>query len=568
MMKLISTCLFFLALSIFAKAQQWGDYTLIATGGMGGGTSALLVDTNSNTVHSWTFPSTATTGYSSYLTKGGILYRSYKVTNSAFPGGGSTGGFQKVDWNGNVLWDYKASDATQQMHHDIHVMPNGNVLIICWEIKTSAQLTAAGNTTPHTSNPDKIMEIQQTGPTSGNVVWEWHAFDHICQNTDVAKPNYVSSISANPHLLNINYKNGTNNKDWLHLNGLDFNPTLNQIIVSSHNLNEFYVIDHSTSTAEAASHLGGTSGKGGDFLYRWGNPLSYGVSSPAANFNVMHDAHWVPDNCPRAGYMVAFNNAGISTSTSAFDIIQPPLVAGTYTQPTGGAAFAPATYNKRIACSGYSSNMSNSQQLPNGNHLYTLAVPSGRVYEVDSNGTTLWNYNATGSLPQSRRYSACEISNQLAGVATITNVGGVLTASNNVSYQWYQNGVAIPGATAATFTPGLPNSNYYQVITKDSFLCASKISNVFSQYPTSIQNNAFPNINIIPNPFVNTIEIAGLNNIGINYTVTIANLNGQVLMKQQNKATLDLSRLPSGLFFITIQLANGKKHQQSIQKIQ
>jgi len=35
------------------------------------------------------------------------------------------------------------------------------------------------------------------------------------------------------------------------------------------------VIDHSTTTAQAAGHSGGTYGKGGDLLYRWGNPNAY-----------------------------------------------------------------------------------------------------------------------------------------------------------------------------------------------------------------------------------------------------------------------------------------------------
>jgi hypothetical protein len=571
MKKLLLLTVLFYSLSIInLSAQQWGDYTLIATSGMGagGGTTALLIDTNSTIVHTWTFPSTAATGYSNYLTKGGILYRTYKVTNSAFSAGGSTGGFQKVDWNGNVLWDYKVSNATHQMHHDIEVMPNGNVLLIAWEVKTSAQLSAAGNITPHLSNPDKIMEIEQTGATTGNVVWEWHAFDHICQNADNTKPGYVTSISANPHLLNINYKNGTNNKDWLHLNGLDYNVALNQIIVSSHNLNEFYVIDKSTTTAEAASNSGGASGKGGDFLFRWGNPAAYAVTSQAANFNVIHDAHWVPVGCPRAGYMVGFNNAGVSSTTSAFDIINPPLVGSAYTQPATGSPFAPATYDKRFTCNGASSNMSNSQQLPNGNQLYCLAVPSGRVYEIDSNGVSLWSYTATSSLPQATRYSACEISNAPAATATITNSGGVLTATSNVSYQWYENGVAIPGATAQSYTTTFPSTKYYQVITKDSFLCASKISDPYYQYPTSVASTTLEKVTVSPNPFINQIEISGDAIKDMPYEIIVYNLSGQTIFSSKNNKIINLSKLPLGQFVLKIKLANGASHQQIISHIQ
>ena len=51
--------------------------------------------------------------------------------------------------------------------------------------------------------------------------------------------------------------------------------TLDQIVLSNHNLSEIWIIDHSTTTLEAASHSGGNSGKGGDLLYRWGNPQAY-----------------------------------------------------------------------------------------------------------------------------------------------------------------------------------------------------------------------------------------------------------------------------------------------------
>ncbi len=550
-----------LLIATYTNAQKWGDYTLIT---IDNSTKSLLVDTNGNTVHTIQCPS-GSAAYSSYLTKGGYLYRSIKVSNNAFSNGGSTGGFQKWDWHGNLLWEYKISNATEQMHHDIHVMPNGNVLAIVWNVRTAAELTAAGNTTPHVSNPDKIVEIQQNGPTTGTVVWQWDAFDHVCQSTDASKPNYYSNVNLAPHKLNINYKNGTNNKDWLHLNGLDFNPTLNQIVVSSHNISEFYIIDHSTTTAEAATGVGGIYGKGGDFLYRWGNPLAYNVAGATASFKTVHDAHWVPTNCPRAGYLSAFNNNGASNTQSAVDIINVAQTNGVYTQPAAGASFLPSTHDKRIMCNGNSSNKSNGQQLPNGNTLYCLAVPSGRVYEVDSNGFTLWVYNANGSMSHAYRYNACEISPYGQVSANITNNNGVLTASPAIYYQWYKDGVAISGAKSASYTPA-SFTGVYQVITKDSFLCASTISNGIGNFDTDVQDVEKGKIVISPNPFDNTIEIIGDVLNTDHYSTQIYNLNGALVYSSKNENKLAVGFLSAGYYVLKVQLQNGQIHQQLISK--
>ena len=119
-----------------------------------------------------------------------------------------------------------------------------------------------------------IVEIEPDGPTGGNIVWEWHVWDHLVQDADPTKDNY-GVIADHPELLDINFgdvEGGT----WLHVNAVDYNPELDQIVICARNVSEIYIIDHSTTAEEAAGHTGGNQGHGGDFLYRWGNPLVYG----------------------------------------------------------------------------------------------------------------------------------------------------------------------------------------------------------------------------------------------------------------------------------------------------
>jgi hypothetical protein len=59
---------------------------------------------------------------------------------------------------------------------------------------------------------------------------------------------------------------------WNHMNSIDYNPTFDQIAMSVRGNSEVWIIDHSTTTAQAKGHTGGKYGKGGDLLYRYGNP--------------------------------------------------------------------------------------------------------------------------------------------------------------------------------------------------------------------------------------------------------------------------------------------------------
>jgi hypothetical protein len=529
-----------------AKAQtRWGQYTLIAPNN---NSTAKLIDLNNNTYHSWTL-SGATT-YSAYMINGDTLFRSVTKSGNSFSGGPISGQVQMVDWNGNVVWNYVYSTTQYCSHHDIHYMPNGNVLLIAYELKTATDATAAGCSQAITMWPDKIVEVQPTGPTTGNVVWEWHSWDHLMQNVDATKANYVSNLSDHPELMNINYKT---TKDWLHMNGIDYNPTFDQITFSSHNMNEVYVIDHSTTTAEAASHSGGNSGRGGDILYRWGNPAAYGVTTPAANFNVVHDAHWAPVDTKWAYHLVGFNNYGNAT-VSYVDVFLPPMNGAGYVAPTPGTAYGPATYANRVTTNGHTNNAGNSEQFPNGNMLICVAIP-GYIYEIDSLGNTVWSYQNTGSLQQAHRYTACNILGTQPATPSITSNGTVLNTSGGSTYQWYFNGAAISGATAASYTATQNGS--YQVQITDASGCNSELSaavNVMDAN-TGIAHLMQDMPSIVPNPSSGLFEL--VDRKGRLYDIEVMDLQGRVVKSIRQHNHVDLSEATNGVYMLRATLVDG-----------
>lgn len=528
--------------AIPAMAQQWGDYTLYSVQNT---SSTFLLDTNGTTVKTWTHASTAKTGYSSYLLPGGTLLRAVSRTGNSFTGGPICGQIQKVDYNGNVTWDFVYSTTDYCTHHDIHPMPNGNVLVIAYERKTAAQATQAGSSQSIEMWPDKIVEIQPTGATTGTVVWEWHAWDHLVQNVNASKDNYQTSISAHPELLNINQ--GTQ-KDWLHMNGLDYNPILDQISFSCHNFSEIFVIDHSTTTAEAASHSGGNSGKGGDILYRWGKPTNYGATGTAV-LNVVHDAHWIPEGCPNAGRLVAFNNNGTSTK-STIDQVDAPVSGYTYSLTSG--VFSPSSYTQRLVCTAQGSNMGNSQQLPNGNQLVCVAT-AGLMYEVNASGTTLWSKTATGAVPQAFRYNQCYVTNAAPTIPVISANGNTLSSTAATTYQWYLNGVLLPSETSQSINASA--DGVYVVRITDSNGCVYQYSKGYlkgSVTPTGIRSVADgKDLHLFPNPSAGIVQLE-YPETGMRTSLTVRDVYGRQVMQGFDQHLLDLSALSAGVYYVTV----------------
>lgn len=539
------------------KGQQWDGYYLTAAKNA---TTATLYDNTWSSYHSWT-GLTGATGYSAYLMPGGYLWRAAKATTglpSGAPGGPVCGRITKHAYNGTLLWDYAVTGTDFVSHHDIRPLPNGNVLAIVYEKKTAAQLSAAGCTTySGTMWIDKIIEIQQTGLTTGTVVWEWHSFDHLMQNTDASKANYVSSLVNNPQLLNINYQAQS---DWQHMNGVDYNPMLDQIAFSSHNHNEWYIIDHSTTTAQAASHAGGFAGKGGDILYRWGNPAAYGASG-TATLNVTHDAHWADEFSTVPGRLCGYNNKGVSSSQSSADQIVTPINGYNYTI-TAGSAYSPASYSSRKTVSGmYSSNEGGTQQLPNGNEIVSSPITT-MVREFNAAGTVVFSHSADGA--KVKKYSACFINNVPPALPTITENANILSATAATSYQWYLNGQQVTGATSQMYAP--TQSGNYVVRITDANGCVYQYSSTFV-YTSSlalVDVNFSDKIVIYPNPTTGIITFSNASLFGEQYSIQVIDSVGKIVNTFYNASTIDISSLAKGNYFIKLTIPQGTATKQII----
>jgi len=358
-----------------------------------------LINYNKEVVYSWN--SYYNPSFSAYLlSNGNLLHTSFLGFHPIFFAMGMAGGFQEIGFNGEVVWDFEYKDNTHLSHHDVEPLPNGNVLMIAWEYKSPTDTKKAGRNPTNIPStglwPDHIIEVKKTGPSSGIIVWEWHAWDHLIQDYDSSEDNY-GIVKDHPELIDINFGTG-GYSDWLHSNSIDYNEGFDQIIISVRNFNEIWVIDHSTTTEEAAGHTGGNSGMGGDILYRWGNPRAYKAGTvDDQKFYAQHAANWIETGCPGEGHILVFNN-GVGRPEglySSVDEIIPPVDDNGNYYLEQGKAFDPDEptweYKSENPQDFYSESRSSAQRLPDGNTLICNAE-KGYFFEITSDGDIVWEY--------------------------------------------------------------------------------------------------------------------------------------------------------------------------------
>jgi hypothetical protein len=357
-----------------------------------GSTHTYLINNEGFIVNKW---ESNTSSLISYLTNNGNLVRALRLNTTNF-GAGSTGAIEILDFEGEQLWYWEYNTINYVLHHDLELLPNGNILAIVWENKSENEAIINGrNPSLLFENkvwPCKIIEIKPQANNQAEIVWEWSVWDHLIQDFDSSKENF-GVVSSHPELININFSGGDAN--FNHINSIDYIEEFDQIVLSSRVFNELWIIDHSTTTIEAGSHTGGNNNKGGDLLYRWGNPQTYNMGSVSnQSLFEQHDITWIGNTINNAGNFLVFNNTRFSNMSSVDEILIPQSINGTYSL-LPNTTNIPETYawsfnNNSI----YSNRLSGAKRLANGNTLITDGR-AGTLFEINALGNIIWQYQNT-----------------------------------------------------------------------------------------------------------------------------------------------------------------------------
>jgi len=460
-------------------------------------TTTYLIDMDGKVVHTW--ESAYEPGQVAYLLENGHLLRAGSLAskNRVFKVGGGTGGrVQEFAWDGELVWDFEYSSDDHLLHHDVAKLPSGNILMIAWERKTAQQTITAGRN-PGLQGagelwPDFIIEVRPTGKMSGEIVWQWHVWDHLIQDYDPSKANH-GDVALHPDRIDINHcfgwadpltdkeldnlrslgylgsstsrKQKHANPEWTHINSIAYNANLDQIALSVLGFNEIWIIDHSTTAEQASGHAGGRGNKGGDLLYRWGNPQTYhaGTAADQRLFS-QHDVHWIPPGLPGEGHLLLFNNGRHRPDgdySSVEETIPPVDEGGRYIRQAG-AAFGPAkpawSYTAPEKSRFYSMHISGAQRLPNGNTLICSGA-GGTIFEVTPDKNVVWKYvnpvsqHPRAGTPDSRPPGGASEHRGTSSDGHGKRAGQKDEPTNTV-FRAYRYSVDYPGLAGKDLTPG------------------------------------------------------------------------------------------------------------------
>jgi hypothetical protein len=345
-----------------------------------------LMDKEARLQYEWNL--TNKIGNDVVLLPNGNLLAALEADDPKIKLGGKGGRIQFVKPDGSLEWDFVYSSTEAETHHDVELLPNGNVLAMVWGRKDAAEAMEKGFMLDSDVFVESIIEIN---PSTDEIVWEWNSWDHLVQDHDASKNNF-GDVSEHPELIDINYipKSGTQVEvkgDIMHANGIAYDTANDVILLSVNFYSEVWVIDHSTTTNEASTSNGGNYGKGGDLIYRFGNPTTYENSEGNRMFYNNHHPNLLSGEDD--GRLLIFsngNNVGQST-VFMFDL---PDDYSLETNTNNELRVSWSFTNQDL----HSERVSGAVPLANGNILITEG--DFGYWEVTREKEIVWKFNSQG----------------------------------------------------------------------------------------------------------------------------------------------------------------------------
>lgn len=335
----------------------------------------FLMNKSGEVLHDWPLGEKKL-GNDAYLLPDGRLLVSLRAPKNMIFLGGLGWVVQILDKTGSVLWNYDLSNKNKITHHDLEMLPNGNILAMVWDRIEADKMKEVGYRLNVDIFPERIIEID---PKDSTIVWEWRSMDHIVQDANPKLPKY-GDILKNPGRIDINYSQSASGM-VMHANGISYDPTNKLIYMSIYNFSEVWVIDHSTTIEEAKTSKWWRYNKWGDLVYRFGNPSAYKWKGE----RLFYSAHY--PNLIGSGKILIFSNGnGASRQEStAYELKLPEeLEKGQSTQKLPEIIWSythPELFFDKVGWV---------EKLPNGNIL--IAEGDGTLWEVTREKELAWKY--------------------------------------------------------------------------------------------------------------------------------------------------------------------------------
>jgi hypothetical protein len=335
----------------YRDSRSFGGYTLITPIG---GDAVYLLDIGGRVVHQWKVPSFQP-GYGYLLSGGNLLVRGQHVVDEVVKVGEPAGKADillELDWDSNEIWRWEH----ETFHHDMARLPNGNTLVIIWELMPEELAKKIkGGYSPEqveliTSDKDFLSFILQgvgvggrprlkgmltdalleVNP-AGESVRIWHAHEHFDPDVDTLCP------------IDFPF-------EWTHINSVEMTPD-GDVLICSQKLDKILKI----------------SWPEGKVLWKWGGLAR--ISHP-------HDCSVTPD-----GTILIFDNGSKHPPIARSRVIEVDIQTGEIIWQ-----YIPSPVFSMV-----SMHIAGAERLKNGNTLICEGE-SGRIFEVNRDCEICWEW--------------------------------------------------------------------------------------------------------------------------------------------------------------------------------